>query len=487
VTFIGRSSKESDTMREPTAVRHNNYRNRRVLVMGLGVHGGGLGTARWLLEQGADVVVTDSAAAELLAAPAAALQAYAAELGRPLRMTLGEHRREDFAWAEELVINPAVRPSSPWLRLAAELNLAVETEMTIFFRRCRGPILGVTGSKGKTTTTLLLTEMLRRAAPQTVAAGNLRVSALAALADIDAQTPVVLELSSFQLERLGAVGLAPRYSLITNIGVDHVDWHGSLAAYRRAKQQIYLAQPADGIAVLPLELVREWQPARAGIISYSIDELQADAVVDRDGMLRLHGRELLPQSVIRLAGRHNLANVLAAAALAAAFGVAAADLQAAAAAFSGVEHRLETVRELDGIRYINDTTATNPSATEAALAAVDGPIVLISGGADKQLDLAHLAAVAARRAAHIVLLAGSATAPLQQLLGEQPQQVATSGPYDDLDAALAEARRCARPGGAVLLSPGCASFGMFRNEFDRGERFRAAVAALRPHREGAPA
>ncbi len=211
---------------------------KRVLVMGLGVHGGGLGVARWLLRQGAEVTVTDLAAREALAEPAAALDEAAQALGATVRYTLGEHREADFAGSEIVVANPAVRPSSPWLAAARAAGAAIETEMTLFFRACRGPLFGVTGTKGKTTTALMLAAMLRERHPDTVAAGNLRVSALEALDGITEATPVVLELSSFQLERLGEAGLSPRYSLITNLSPDHLNWHGSFEAYAAAKRQI---------------------------------------------------------------------------------------------------------------------------------------------------------------------------------------------------------------------------------------------------------
>jgi UDP-N-acetylmuramoylalanine--D-glutamate ligase len=223
----------------------------QVLVMGLGVHGGGLGVARWLIGQGARVVVTDMAPPEALAAPLAQLEAAAAEVGATVRYSLGGHREEDLTSSPIVVANPAVRPNSPWLALARSAGAAIESEMSLFFRRCPGPILAVTGTKGKTTTATLLAAMLRQAHPDTVLAGNLRVSALAALAQIGPTTPVVLELSSFQLMGLGAAGLSPAYSAITNLSPDHLNYHGSMEEYAKAKQQIFAHQGADGLLVLP--------------------------------------------------------------------------------------------------------------------------------------------------------------------------------------------------------------------------------------------
>lgn len=479
--------------------------NKTILIMGLGVHGGGLGVARWLLRQGARITVTDMASREALAAPLAQLEASAAELGATVAYTLGEHRAEDVTGHEMLVVNPAVRPDSPWLALARQAGVPIETEMTLFFRACPGPILGVTGTKGKTTTSLLLAAMLREQFPDTVAAGNLRVSALEALERMTPTTPVVLELSSFQLERMGQAGLSPRWSLITNLSADHLNWHGSMAAYANAKAQIFAHQGADGVVVLPLALAALRGTEGAGqeayanaitapawpgggypgrLITYDTAG-PADARVDAAGALRLGDEALLSVADIRLPGAHNVANVLAAAALARAFGVEPAAIRRAVRGFGGVEHRLELVRELGHVRYVNDTTATNPAAALAALAAIDEPIVLIAGGADKQLEFAELGRAIAARAKALVLLEGSATGRLvaavgeglAPLLGTRPD-LPVAGPYGDFAEAIRAARGLAGPGDTVLLSPGCASFGMFRNEFHRGEEFRRIVESL---------
>lgn len=475
-----------------------NLRGKRVLVMGLGVHGGGLGVARWLLSQGAAVTVTDMAGADALAEPISRLDAAAAALGASVAYTLGEHRPDDFTRADMVVANPAVRPDSPWLALATQAGVPVETEMTLFFRACPGPILGVTGTKGKTTTALLLAAMLRERYPDTVAAGNLRVSALEALGQISPTTPVVLELSSFQLERLGAAGLSPRYSLITNLSADHINWHGSMEAYAAAKRQIFLHQGSDGVAVLngADPTLVGWAESVPGRLIWFAP--QSDAIEpDGRAMLFYGERGLLwrppePQAELerlaaradlRLAGDHNLANAAAAAALARGFGLDTAAIVAGLRGFAGVEHRLERVRELDGVAYVNDTTATNPVAALAALAAIDTPIVLIAGGADKQLEFEDLGAAIARRAKALVLLAGSATSRLREaVIGSLPadkeQPPTVLGPYDNFAAAVSAARALAQPGDTVLLSPGCASFGMFRNEFHRGEEFRRIVSEL---------
>src|SRR5215216_4538843 len=219
-------------------------RGKRALVMGLGIHGGGLGVARFLASQGADVTVTDLRTAEQLQASIEALA------GLPIRFVLGRHDDDDFRNTDLVVRNPGVPRESRYLQIARAHGAAIEMEMTLFFRLCRGPILGITGTKGKTTTTLLTGAMLREQYPDTVVAGNLRVSALEALPRITAGTPVVLELSSWQLEGLGEAKLSPRYACITNISPDHLDRYGSIEAYAEAKKQLFLHQRSGDIVVL---------------------------------------------------------------------------------------------------------------------------------------------------------------------------------------------------------------------------------------------
>lgn len=467
----------------------------RVLIMGLGVHGGGLGVARWLLRRGDQITITDMASADALAAPLAALSQTEQECGTTIRYVLGRHQAEDFTSHAMVVANPAVRPDSPWLALARAAGVQVETEMTLFFRHCPGPIVGITGTKGKTTTTLLTGAMLRQPYPDTVVAGNLRVSALEALTQITPTTPVVLELSSFQLVGLGEAGLSPAYACVTNLSPDHLNYHGSLAAYAAAKQQIFLHQPAPAVVVLNAELVQPASRAEQAVPGWSAPA-HAPAHTLRtfssepgsqaycrvaQGQVYCGEEYILDVADIQLPGQHNQANVLAAVALARGFGVTPEHIRTAVQHFRGVEHRLELVRVLDGVSYINDTTATNPTAAEAALSSFDAPIVLLAGGADKQLTFDTFAQRIVERTKAVVFLAGSATETLQQaVLQHFARQGAAGTPcigdvYDDFAAAIRAARRLAAPGNVVLLSPGCASFGMFRNEFHRGDEFRRIV------------
>ncbi len=463
---------------------------KRALVMGLGVHGGGLGVARFLVERGADVTVTDLRDATVLQLTLDALA------GLPIRYVLGQHREEDFRTAELVVRNPGVPRESRFLQIAQAAGASIEMEMTLFFRLCPGPIVGITGTKGKTTTTMLTGAMLREQFPDTVIAGNLRVSALEQLPKIGPHTPVVLELSSWQLEGLGEAGLSPQYACITNISPDHLDRYGSMEAYAEAKAQIFLHQQSCDIVVLNADdpTVSTMSERATGRILWFGKAACADArpmmfynecgVTWDDPQAQRHDERVCVAQDIRVPGRHNYANIAAAAALAKAFSVTNDNIRNAVRNFTGVPDRLEFVREVNGVCYINDTTATAPEAAIAALHSFDAPIVLIAGGADKQLPFDDMARAVVERARAVVLLNGTATEKLQSAISSQQTEVAdeelatVAGPFDDFEQAVRTASDIAEPGDVVLLSPGCASFGMFRNEFHRGEEFRRIVRGL---------
>lgn len=453
-------------------------RGKRALVMGLGVHGGGLGVARFLVEQGAKVIVTDLRSSDALQSSIEVL------VGLPITWVLGEHRDEDFRTVDLVVQNPAVPRSSRYLQLARDAGVAIETEMTLFFRLCPGPILGITGTKGKTTTTLLTSAMLREHHPDTVVAGNLGISALEQLPRIGPQTPVVLELSSWQLEGLGAARLSPAHACVTNLAPDHLNRYSGMAEYGEAKRQILLWQNHHGVVVLNQQdpIVSTWAKDAPGqFVWFSnkpIDD--ATAVVYTDEGLSWQGEFICTTADIALPGMHNRANVAAAMALAKSFGVPDEAIVCAIRSFTGVEHRQELVCEIEGVRYINDTTATAPDAAMAALRSYEAPIVLIAGGADKQLPLEQFAKAINQQAKAVVLLEGSATSTLEKLLHQEAQSglgqtAAIHGPFADFTQAVERARTLANAGDIILLSPGCASFGMFQNEFHRGEEFRRIV------------
>ncbi|MBF6612079.1 MAG: UDP-N-acetylmuramoyl-L-alanine--D-glutamate ligase [Chloroflexi bacterium] len=460
------------------------YAGKNVLVMGLGVHGGGVGVARFMAAQGANVRVTDLRTADKMQSSIEALE----REGLKISYTLGEHKEEDFVWADLVVKNPSVPNSSPWLELARSLKKEIEMEISIFLKLCPAPVIGITGTKGKSTTSTWTWEMLRHWRPDAVLAGNLRVSALHMLPRIAAETPVVLELSSFQLEGLADPAISPHIGAVTNLSPDHMDRYRGMEEYGAAKKLIFLNQriERDDWAVLNADdsTVAGWAadaPAWLAWFGTSAPGSHLPGVFVVDSMLAWYEpgaapNVLLGADAIQLPGKHNLSNAACAAAIAILAGAPLAAVRAGLRSFQGVADRLEYLTTLRGVRFYNDTTSTTPASTRAALYALDGSIVLIAGGADKGLDFMELAPDVASRAQSVVLLEGTATELMEQQFRDAGATIV--GRYDDFEEAVAAAWEAASAGGAVLLSPATASFGMFRNEFERGERFRVIVAAL---------
>ena len=457
---------------------------KRATVMGLGTRGGGVGVARYLARAGAVVTVTDGKAAELLAAPLAELA------GWPIRYQLGGHREDDFtpAGADLVVRNPGVPRSSPLLALARANGLPVEMEMSLFFRACPAPIIGVTGTKGKTTVATLCAGMLRAWEASTILAGNMGVSALDQLKEIGPKTPVVVELSSWQIEGLTEHGLSPAIAVLTMIAEDHLDAYDGFADYAATKRGITRHQvPADWLVVNAddPESWRATAETEARVVPFAAADRGGDGAWLEEGRTLLWRREGREERVVLpdrpgLLGAHNATNALAALAAARLRGADQAAVASGLRQYDGVKNRMEPVAEIAGILYINDTAATAPVAAAAAIATFAGRhrrLLLIAGGADKGLDPGPLATVAANATnLSVYLLDGTATPGLAAALrarGVEP--VATFG---GMMEAVAVASRDAGAGDVVLLSPGCASFGMFRDEFERGDVFRRAVANL---------
>ncbi|MCC6312470.1 MAG: UDP-N-acetylmuramoyl-L-alanine--D-glutamate ligase [Thermomicrobiales bacterium] len=446
--------------------------------MGLGTRGGGLGVARYLANAGAIVTVTDNRPAEALAEPLAALA------GLPIRYVLGGHDERDFVATDLVVRNPGVRRDAPLLRLARAHDVQIEMEMSLFLRACPAQVIGVTGSKGKTTVATLAAAMVAAWNPRTVLAGNMGISALDRLPEISADTPVVLELSSWQLEATIEHGLSPHVAVITNIAEDHLNTYRDFAEYAAVKRGIGAHQHPSNWLVLNRDDPETWRAAgdaRGSVVPCGLGDRGGDGAWLAGE--RIHWRngddafDLARPENPALVGAHNAANLLAAVAAARLCGAPMEAISAGLAGFAGVPHRMERVAIVAGVRYINDTAATAPVAAAAALRTLaGGPVRLIAGGADKGLDPGPLVAAAAETRPAVFLLGGTATPVLHAALravGIEPR-----GPFDSLVEAVAAAAAGAQPGDSVLLSPGCASFGLFRDEFDRGERFRAEVRTL---------
>ena len=435
------------------------FKNKRVTVMGLGLHGGGVGVARFFAKQGAKVLVTDPKSKKELKKSIDELKGY------KVKYILGKHRVEDFKNADLIIKNPAVPKDSKYLEIAIKNKVPIETDVGLFFELCsRQKIIGITGTKGKSTTATLITKLLKTRY-KVVLAGNIRASALEELPRVTKNTIAVLELSSWQLEDLKKHKKSPRIAVITNIMPDHLNRHKGMRDYIEAKKLIFKFQKPEDLLILNKDdkIVRGFaKEAKAQVVFYS----------KKQAVKYLKHTKLL--------GGHNLSNISAAATVAKLFKIPSFSIKKAFKNFKGIEGRLEFVKAIKGIKYYNDTTATTPEATIAALKSFNpviagqANIILIAGGTDKNLDFKKLAEVILARVKLLILLPGTATKKLKKEIKRKKILVNARA----MGEAVKIAHKNAEKGDIVLLSPGCASFGLFQHEFDRGKQFQIRIKNL---------
>ncbi len=459
-------------------------RYKRVTVMGLGLFGGGLGAARYFAGLGASVTVTDSADPDKLAASVDALR------GLPIRFHLGGHADEDFTTADLIVTNQAVRPDNRYLALARAAGVPIATETGLALGLNRSPWIAVTGSSGKSTTASLIAEMIRFHDPLSMFGGNIGGDLLTRIESHPPESMLTVELSSFQLTHIRddfASGRAapPNLAVVTNIAPNHLDWHINMDEYAQAKRNVLAFQTGNDWAVLNGEdpLLAGWaSDARARVVLCRYDDPgmdNASFVRERAVCLRLGGRDVLSLSLsdFRLPGGHNVKNALQAVAAAYIMTNDADAVRKGFASFGGLPHRLQIVGP-DGPRaFINDSKATTPEAAALALSAVERPCVLIAGGYDKKSPFDALAAVIQEKAAALVVVGVAGPRLADAVAATACARPENAGPLpvvdcgDDFEKAVRTAWELTPEGGAVLLSPACASYGMFVNYEQRGETF----------------
>lgn len=441
------------------------YRGQRMLVVGLGLSG--VSALRYLVRAGADVVVTDSRAAP------SGIDGLRAEFPA-VRFELGSFSApQPLTQFVEAVVSPGVSLDEPFVRELLAAGVPVVGDIELFARAVAGtPVVGITGSNGKSTVTTLVGEMAREAGIKVAVGGNLGTPALDLLAD--GVELYVLELSSFQLETTHS--LSCKAATILNLSQDHLDRHGTMAHYGAVKSRIF-----NGCEVAIVNRDDAASGTAAGDDRRRSFGLDAPGVENDHGLVegklvvREAGRThaLLAVSELHIFGLHNAANALAALALAAAAGVDRAACLRALKAFSGLAHRCEFVGELLGVRYFNDSKGTNVGSTLAALNGLPAPIIWLGGGQGKGQSFAELREPLARQGRAAVLFGQDAGLIEDDIIGALPVYRET-----DMAAALSRARSLAQAGDQVLLSPACASFDQFRSYVDRGDQFRAAVRAL---------
>ncbi|HEY4262545.1 MAG TPA: UDP-N-acetylmuramoyl-L-alanine--D-glutamate ligase [Schlesneria sp.] len=456
------------------------YRDLNILVMGLGSFGGGLGVVRFLNDRGARITITDTRPAEKLTESLAELQSI-----DNLQFKLGGHDDTDFRSADLIVVNPAIRPDNPYLQLAREAGVPLTSEMNLFWQWNPAPVTAVTGSNGKSTTTAMIHTILLQSGRRAWLGGNIGISLLPVVDQIQPDDIVVLELSSFQLTDLDRLQVSPAVSVITNFAPNHLDWHDSLDHYRWAKQTMLRWQQPTDVAVLNGDDAdtREWncQGRRLlfGLTDHATDGVFSDP--DGDAIVRTDGQQqpLLLKQWLKLPGRHNLANALAATCVSLQFDASHQDIQRGLKEYQPLPHRLQWIADVHGRSFYNDSLATTPESAIVGLEAFDAPVVLLAGGYDKQVDLSEMASAISRRAKAVALL-GQTAGTIRELIDRKPALTCLTSPeFDSFSQAFDWAVAQSDPGDVVLLSPGCASYDWFRNFADRGQQFVELVNQLK--------
>lgn len=406
--------------------------------MGLGLHGGGAGVAKFFSEQGAAVLVTDLKTKSQLKESIQKLK------GLPIRYILGRHRSEDFINTDLIIKNPAVPGSSSYLKIARKHNISIKTDIDIFFKLCKVPIIGITGTKGKSTVATLIYLFLKSKYPKAILAGNIGISPLEILSKITNRSKVVLELSSFELEDLKR---SPEIAVITTIFPDHLDRYKNFKDYIAAKKPIFKYQKKKDILVL----------------NYTNPYTRQFA--------------LSASSKIYFFKNSNVAAALVVARI---FKIPKKNIEKVLSDFKGVPHRQELIDRKKGVKYINDTTATVPQSVVLAINTFkkrfpDSRIILIAGGLDKKLNYKDLAKEIQKKVDYLLLLPGTASNKLKKGL----KKLSNVYCVNSMEKAVKKAAEKSKKGDIVLLSPGAASFNLFKNEFDRGEQFIKAVKKLK--------
>ncbi|MCF6335260.1 MAG: UDP-N-acetylmuramoyl-L-alanine--D-glutamate ligase [Spirochaetales bacterium] len=461
---------------------NNDFESCKVTIMGLGLHGGGLASALFFVKQGADVTVTDLRSYDLLEPIIDQLKQY------DIKFVLGEHRDEDFKDADFVIKNPAVPSNSRFLKLAKK----IETDISIFLKYNRRPVIAVTGSKGKSTTVSALFDLFKTVLPETRLGGNITTSPLTFLEDCTKEitAPVILELSSWQLADIDKSGtLRPRISVITNIMPDHQNRYSSMDEYVADKKLIYKNQSSDDIFICNFDeeyghIFAKEAPARIFFISVRElpQGLNGAFLRDNIGYSRVDETEkkILPK-LLNIRGEHNRINLLFAALILDLSGIDSSIIGPGLSKFTGIAHRMEFVALKNVVSWFNDSASTIPQATAAALRGAQKPFRLIAGGTDKKLDFKGTIEPFAL-AEEIYLLQGSATERLMKHL--DMENIPYKGPFRSLKELVNLVDKESRKGESVIFSPGATSFGMFLNEFDRGDKFRQIVLDLPQAREG---
>ncbi|WP_051412083.1 UDP-N-acetylmuramoyl-L-alanine--D-glutamate ligase [Halonatronum saccharophilum] len=445
-------------------------RDKLVTVVGLGKRTG-VETVKFLAQKGAKIIVTDMKNKCDLQEELCAL----ADID--LKLDLGGHSLELILKSDLIIISPGVPNNIPLLREAREKSIEIISEVELAYRFCKAPIIGITGTNGKTTTTTLIGEIFNSTDKKVVVGGNIGRPLIQDLPYLNQDGVVVAEVSSFQLEEIK--DFRPKVSLVLNITPDHLDRHGSYEEYIKAKRRLLMNQESGDYTLLNYDdpIVREFANYTKGkVIFFSQREDVEEGVYLKEDMvisnINNQVQELIKVEEIGIKGPHNLENTLAAIGVSLLMGIEKGDLIKTIKEFTGVEHRIEEVGQINGVRYINDSKGTNPVAAIKALETFNEPIILIAGGKDKKSDFSEFAQVVVDNVKDLILLGETV-----DIIKNEVEALGYNNIHivDSIKGAVKVSSKLAKEGDIVLLSPACASWDMFDSYEQRGRIFKEVV------------
>lgn len=431
------------------------FKGKKITVMGLGLLGRGVGDAKFLAEQGAELIVTDLKTETELASSLEQLKEFS-----NITYRLGEHRVDDFKDRDFILKAAGVPLDSPYVEEAKGNTIPIKMSASWFTELTNIPVIGITGTRGKSTTTHMIHEILKEAGKHVLLGGNVRgVSTLALLPEVKEDSVAVMELDSWQCQGFGDAKISPDIAVFTTFMDDHLNYYkGDRDRYLEDKAQIFLYQKENDVLIASSQ------------VASLLEEKYGSQIKSQ---LAVASPDKFPEGwQLQIPGEHNITNAVCAIGAVRALKIDYGAIQRALENFKGVPGRLELIREVNGVKIYNDTTATTPDAMATAVDALkdNGSIVLIAGGADKGIDTFKFIE-AAQACKKVLLLSGTGTSRVQDDL--PAAQV-----HDSIDSAVVDAVASAEAGDQILLSPGFASFGMFKNEFDRGDQFVSLVQKL---------
>ena len=464
----------------------NYFSNKKITVFGLGLLGGGLGVVKFIAKHGAKkIIITDIKDKKQLKGTLEKLKGL-----KNIELVLGYHRIEDFTKVDMVIKNPQIPWDNKYIKEALKNNIPVEMDSSLFFKLCpNNKIIGITGTKGKTTTSSMIFDLLKSSGKNPIMVGVGEESVLDKLEELKKDSIVVFELSSWRLSALGRYKISPSVAVFKNIFPDHLNYYKGMDDYISDKENVCKYQkPLDWCVYnSDDEIINEISKnTKSQLLGFSFERRdEGRSVFYENEKIYLNDgidiRELANQADLKRFTKHNISNLMAAIGVAFTLGIDFKEIKKSISKIQQVKHRMEFVDEINGIKYFNDTAATIPHAAIAALESFEQPIILIAGGSDKNLDFSRFGKIIADKVKGLILLRGNATDKLVASLREHmpEREHKRFEIFDSMSKAVEEATRVASNGDIVLLSPGAASFGLFENEFDRGNKFKEAVMILK--------